>query len=300
LRDAATAPYAGGMARADCSKCGGTGWKIIEGGVELPPTLARGTPQGSGARAAAARVAVACECQEEERSGRALGRARIPLRYEHCDFQNFETDIYAEGTQAAFNKSLAQAKLVVEGFARDYPLANEAGLLLMGPCGAGKTHLLIAAAKALMARGHEVLFFDYRELLKEIQASYNPEHAVSESAVLEPVLHAEILLLDDLGASKPSAWALETIGHILTTRYNQKRVTLATTNYLDRQAQEESGSKRRVRLPSGDIVQPLREDTLEERIGERIRSRLYEMCRTVEIYAPDFRREVRKATGLGS
>ena len=43
----------------------------------------------------------------------------------------------------------------------------------------------------------------------------------------------EVLLLDDLGASKPSAWALETIGHILTTRYNEKRVTLLTTNYLD-------------------------------------------------------------------
>ncbi len=109
----------------------------------------------------------------------------------------------------------------------------DAGLLLIGPCGVGKTHLAVAVAKQLIARGHEALFYDYRELLKEIQGSYNAANNATEAGVLEPVLNVEVLLLDDLGASKPSAWALETIGHILTTRYNEKRVTLLTTNYLD-------------------------------------------------------------------
>ena len=51
--------------------------------------------------------------------------------------------------------------------------------------------------------------------------------------VLEPVLQTEILVLDDVGSSKPSLWALETVGHVLNTRYNEKRVTLLTTNFLD-------------------------------------------------------------------
>jgi DNA replication protein DnaC len=42
------------------------------------------------------------------------------------------------------------------------------------------------------------------------------------------------------------------------------------------------------------------EDTLTERVGRRIRSRLYEMCRTVKISAPDYRKEIRKATGSGA
>src|SRR5437879_9777938 len=103
----------------------------------------------------------------------------------------------------------------------------------MGPCGVGKTHLAVAVLKQLVLRGHDVLFYDYRELLKEIQASYNPVSQTTEMGVLEPVLTVELLLLDDLGASKPSAWALETVGHILNTRYNDKRITLLTTNYLD-------------------------------------------------------------------
>ncbi len=105
--------------------------------------------------------------------------------------------------------------------------------LLMGPCGAGKTHLAVAALRQIVLRGHTGLFYDYRELLKEIQGSYNPESQTSELGVLEPVLTADVLLLDDLGASKPSPWALETVGHILNSRYNERRITLLTTNYLD-------------------------------------------------------------------
>jgi len=58
----------------------------------------------------------------------------------------------------------------------------------------------------LFLRGHTGLFYDYRELLKEIQGSYNPESQSTELGVLEPVLTADVLLLDDLGASKPSPW----------------------------------------------------------------------------------------------
>jgi DNA replication protein DnaC len=338
------------MARPDCPKCGGTGYKILEGDVELSPAVARvpelaaraAAANGSrtfavdaktGASAGLPRVAVLCDCAESERAARALQRARIPVRYEHCDLDNFETDVYEgfpDGPE--YKSSLSQAKLVVEGFARDYPLTLDAGLLLIGPCGVGKTHLAVAVLKQLVRRGHEALFYDYRELLKEIQNSYNPENPITESRLLEPVLSAEVLLLDDLGSSKPSNWALEMIGHILTTRYNEKRVTLLTSNYLDAPepsygedardsaaaSQESSISpnaeggpedsfaarragrapRKTVKLPSGESIRVAREDTLGERIGQRIRSRLYEMCRTVEINAPDFRREVRKASGL--
>ena len=265
------------MAQVECPQCRGTGFR--------PHTLRLYGVE--------ARVAVPCDCVEGERTARALERASIPRRYEHCDFENFDTGLYeSEPQAAAWNRSLEQAKLVVEAFAREFPAGSDAGLLLMGPCGVGKTHLAVAALKQLVARGHPCLFYDYRELLKEIQASYNPESQSTEMGVLQPVLTTEVLLLDDVGASKPSAWALETVGHILNTRYNEKRITLLTTNYLDTSA---AGDAEPVRLPSGEKLSAAREDSLGERVGQRIRSRLYEMCRTVEVVAPDFRREVRQA-----
>ncbi len=297
--------YAARMAKSDCPLCGGTGWKTVEH-VSEEEKPSRGSREKlveslAAPQAAADRKkrvwAVPCDCTGEDRVARSIRRARIPTRYEHCDFENFDTKLYGHETGPEFpkwNHSLEQAKLVTEAFARDYPAGSPAGLLILGPCGAGKTHLAVSALRQIVLRGHTGLFYDYRELLKEIQDSYNPESQSSELGVLEPVLTADVLLLDDLGSNKPSPWALETVGHILNSRYNEKRITLLTTNYLDTGELGTVPAARAPRLPSGQAVSPAREDSLTDRLGMRIRSRLYEMCRTVELFAPDYRKEVRR------
>jgi len=258
---------------------------------------------------AAGSVAVACDCGMQERAARVMERARIPKRYEHCDFESYVTDLTDGKTWTAQHaQSLKQAKLLTQSFVRDYPGATEKGLLLMGPSGVGKTHLAVAALKELIRRGHGGLFCDYRELLKEIQASYNAASESTEMGILEPIRSVEILVLDDLGASKPSAWVLDIIGLVLNARYNERRVTILTSNYFDDPTSIANPSElppgpkgpnvpypdSYARLPTGQRV-ALREDTLADRIGARMRSRLFEMCRTVEVSAPDFRREVRQA-----
>jgi DNA replication protein DnaC len=302
------------MAQADCPKCDGTGWKIIEGEREVKPAEQRvpaaaakqaeadgvkafavaptnGSKHGAGA--GMPRMAVPCECTFADKRSRVLERARLPKRYQHCNFESYDTDQYDRETRAeatGWNRSLAQAKVIVQKFAGEFPIGTEHGLMLMGPCGVGKTHLAVAALEEIVLRGHSGLFYDYRELLKEIQDSYNPESNSTEMSVLEPVLKTDMLLLDDVGSSKPSQWALETVGYILNTRYNEHRVTVLTTNYLDKEVKPSA-----VALPSGQTIAVAVGDTFEDRVGKRIRSRLYEMCRTVEIWAPDYRKEIRHA-----
>jgi DNA replication protein DnaC len=162
----------------------------------------------------------------------------------------------------------------------------------MGTCGVGKTHLVVAALKQIVSRGHSGVFYDYRELLKEIQDSYNAESQSTEMSVLEPVLKTEVLVLDDIGSSKPSPWALETVGHILNTRYNERRVTLLTSNFLDGDSAANARNSQSEYRIAGSRAAAI-EDTLSERVGTRIRSRLYEMCRTIEMTAPDYRKEFR-------
>jgi DNA replication protein DnaC len=289
------------MARADCPVCNGSGWKTVERSEEGAQALAATASADSSAPSGGVRAvwAVPCDCTFGDRTERALAKARVPERYRHCDFGNYEADNEIDGPSRAeldsWNRSLAQAKLVVERFAQEFSpvreMQSEQGLLLMGPCGVGKTHLVVAALKEIVLRGHSGLFYDYRELLKEIQDSYNAESQSTEMGVLEPVLKTEVLVLDDLGASKPSPWALETVGHILNSRYNEKRVTLLTTNYLDADSSASGPAAPRV----AGLRAPANEDSLTDRVGKRIRSRLYEMCRTVEIYAPDYRKEIRQA-----
>jgi len=302
-RDARGA-YSCRMARADCPHCEGSGWKVVERTTEGAQALAAARP-GAGAGEPKMVWAVPCDCTTSDRSERALQRARVPERYRHCDFENYETDNDIENVSreqmTAWNRSLGQAKLLVQKFAEEFtPVADvrtEHGLLLMGPCGVGKTHLAVSAMKSIVLRGHSGLFYDYRELLKAIQDSYNPESQATEMSVLEPVLKAEILVLDDVGSSKPSLWALETVGHVLNTRYNEKRVTLLTTNFLDSEAGAGAGSSANGAPPTrvAGMRAPTIEDSLTERVGKRIRSRLYEMCRTVEINAADYRKEIRHA-----
>jgi DNA replication protein DnaC len=292
------------MARADCPTCGGSGWKVVERGSDgTEPVLAAEAARPEAALGEPKTVwAVRCDCTATDRTERALERARVPERYRHCDFDNFETDNEHENTSRDqlqnWNRSLTQAKLVVQRFAEEYipmPTAGngmEQGLLLIGPCGVGKTHLAVAALKQVALRGHSGLFYDYRELLKEIQDSYNPESQSTEMSVLEPVLNVELLVLDDVGSSKPSTWALETVGHVLNSRYNDKRATLLTTNFLDSDAAANPDSQPR----APGMRAPITEDSLTERVGRRIRSRLYEMCRTIEIVAPDYRKEIRNVS----
>src|SRR6204780_2087479 len=313
------------MAHPDCPHCQGIGWKVVEREIQGAQALSADKP-GSASQGKPKLVwAVPCDCTKAHQTERALALARVPERYRHCYFDNFETDNdidnVAPDQLAAFNRSLTQAKLIVQRFAEEFtPVREHAepGLLLMGSCGVGKTHLAVAALKQIALGGHSGLFYDYRELLKEIQDSYNAVSQSTEMGVLEPVLKAEIFVLDDVGSSKPSLWALETVGHVLNTRYNEKRVTLLTTNFLDSDAAQsrnaESGSTavsprgnaafpdsyRSGRLPSGEPMRATGEDTLTERVGRRSRSRLYEMCRTVKISAPDYRKEIRKATGSGA
>jgi len=262
------------MALENCTLCRGTGWKLV--------------PREDGA----GNAAVACDCGMEKRASLVMERARIPKRYEHCDFESYVTDLTDGKTwMPQHAHSLKQAKLFTQAFVRDYPGSSEKGLLFMGNSGVGKTHLAVAALKELIHRGHAGLFCDYRELLKEIQASYNPASESTEMKILEPIRTVEILVLDDLGASKPSDWVRDIVGIVLNARYNENRTTIITTNYLDNPTTEGETT----RLPNGKLMAPIREDALEQRIGTRMRSRLFEMCRTVEVSAPDFRREKTQA-----
>ena len=154
-------------------------------------------------------------------------------------------------------------------FVDEYP-SLDFGLLFLGPCGVGKTHLAVAAIRMLMMqKGTQCLFYDFRDLLKEIQDSYNPVSHNSELKVLAPVYEAEVLVLDELGASKPTDWVRDTMTQIINTRYNDKKLTVFTTNYPD--------------------YQVLQEETLLDRVGVRLRSRLYEMCKAIELKGEDYR-----------
>ncbi|HZP16482.1 MAG TPA: ATP-binding protein [Terriglobales bacterium] len=244
-----------------CPICGGSGWKFT----------------GSDRRV------VRCECRLKRRGEALLAAARIPRRYEHCELSNFEFD--------GPHRHLAPARMAACKFVEEYPLDNT-GLLLIGSIGVGKTHLAVGIIRELVLnKGIPCLFYDYRELLKQIQNSYNASVQATELEVLRPVFETEVLVLDELGAVKPTEWVWDTVSLILNTRYNDSRTTIITTNYPDAPPGEANGSSEFARAQRS-----ARGETLGDRIGERMRSRLHEMCRIIKMEGSDFRQTFRSAS----
>ena len=116
---------------------------------------------------------------------------------------------------------------------------------------------------------------DFSDLLMKIQTSFRPDADLSKESILQPMAEAEVLVLDELGASKPHPWVLDVLYNLLNTRYNRKKITIVTSNFED-EPDAASGER----------------DRLEDRVGSRIRSRLFEMCLMVTMRGDDFRRTV--------
>lgn len=216
---------------------------------------------GSGMEIIPGKGARVCACQKKRTDGGQFDKAKLPKRYAGCHFNSY----------LASDPSQVKALRLATQFAMEYP-AVDRGLLFVGSVGVGKTHLAVSILKGLFERGFSCLFYEFGSLLKEIQDSYNNNTKTSELAVLAPVLNAEVLVLDELGASKPTDWVKDTMAHIINTRYNEQKATIFTTNYPDERQSD-------------------REETLEDRIGVRLRSRLFEMCKTIEVNGQDYRRK---------
>jgi len=251
-----------------CPFCGGTGWQTIDHGKE--------------------REVVRCECRVKNRGERLLAAARIPPRYEHCELGNFECDSEDRSPNSIWN-----ARFNAGRFVEDYPV-EKTGLLFVGSVGVGKTHLAVGIIKGLIReKGIRCLFCDYRELLKSIQNSYNPQVQATEMEILQPVFDAEVLVLDELGAVRSTEWVFDTVNYILNSRYNENKTTIITTNFPDIEEQDKLEVHDARSYSAADRA--ARRETLGDRIGERMRSRLHEMCKKVEIEGPDFRLHSKQA-----
>ncbi len=225
-----------------CSRCNDTGWELIE-------------KEGR-------EFARRCECAEGIRRERLLEKAGVPSRYRHCSLDAFEL-------WNGDDPTLGRALKALREFVDLWPEGDK-GLLLMGQVGTGKTHLAVAALQELItSKGVKARFQDFTSLVLEIQMTFDTPGA--QRQLMRPLIDAELLVLDELGAGKVTPWVMDLLYYLVNSRYVEGRRTIFTTNYSD--------------FGGGG------QETLTDRVSARIRSRLFEMCRRIELRGLDFRKQ---------
>jgi DNA replication protein DnaC len=173
------------------------------------------------------------------------------------------------------NASLRKAAKLAQKFVNDFP-AIDKGLLFQGGTGVGKTKLLCAMATDLMRKDEniDIYYIDWNDLVREMRTGQDvtTRDFSMINQLIDTLSGVDVLLFDELGASRVSAWVQDYIYFLFNKRYNDNKVTICASNFFDK--------------PS-----TAGEETLQQRIGNRIRSRLYEMTRVIEISGLDYRQE---------
>ena len=167
---------------------------------------------------------------------------------------NFKTYLPTVETQALYDRCL--------NYARDFNEFTTKGLLILGSNGAGKTHLAVSIAKQLARRGYDAGEMDVEQWLNKIRESYDDNKVDPETAEL---VQKRLLVIDDIvPEQKVSDWVKSQVLAVLNHRYNQMLPTIITTD------------------------KPM--VVVEQVYGQRIPSRLYEMCEVVTVQARDWRK----------
>jgi DNA replication protein DnaC len=215
--------------------------------------------------------ATPCDCRFQGMASRRESDAQIPPLYRNASFENFTLS----GDNPLANRELKAKYMTVKRFTDDFPNESRPGLLLIGEPGTGKTHIAVAALRRILEKGFECLFCDYQNLLDRIRSGYDPTSNSSDREAYRDALDTEVLLLDDLGAHRVTDWVEDTITSIITSRCNHRKPLIATTNLPDADAGNAVYEK--------TAIGTQYRTTLRDRIGDRARSRLFEMCTVVRM-----------------
>ncbi len=190
-----------------------------------------------------------CVCQKDSFRSREIARLRTLGNleaYAHKTFATFEIDFtllepheahlrrlfrdLSEARRQSLNEAQRRATKAAAEIALSYATAPDGWLLFEGGYGTGKTHLAAAIANAVIERGEPVLFITAPDLLDHLRGAFGPNSENAYDELFERIRKAPLIVVDDLGAESPTAWAVEKLYQLFNDRHRYRLPTVVTTN----------------------------------------------------------------------
>ena len=212
-----------------------------------------------------------CGCGADPRRLAILTGLHLPLKFLDSSLANYSADSPEQA------RAQGRACRFIDEFVPG--ATGTRALMFCGPPGTGKTHLLTAILRELAVsksvRGRYEEFF---LLLSDIRDGFS--RGLSSREWLEPLRSVEVLAIDEVGkGGKNREWEEGILDEIISVRYNAGRPTLMATNYPPYGADWQYAA-------AGETA-----ETLDQRVGPRIYSRLHALCDLVQVKGPDRRKE---------
>ena len=231
-----------------------------------------------------------CECVGLRQKIDLLNRIQIPGIYFDAEFTNFSKTDRLPKLKTAIDKSI---KFIdsIENWEESNFSSDRKGLLFYGTAGTGKTRLMCVLLKELVMRQMiPCQFVEFTSLINDIKTGY--DKGESENNLIAPLIEIEILGIDELGKGRRSDWWIGILDNIITRRYNAGKLTFFTTNYSIQKKIGYSEKFVAANKYSSSVDDDYSTQTLNERLNDRIYSRLCEMCVFIDMNFEDFRNRI--------
>lgn len=241
-----------------CPRCNGTGFSVATSTARRPPRTR-------------------CDCARVLARGLAFDSANLPARHADSTLANFD----------AKHPKVKPGYLAAQSWLTNVvPGQEQRGLVLYGDVGRGKTHLLCALLRQLaLTQGLTVRFVEFSHLLADLKSGFDQGRGTA--ALIDPLVQVDILGIDELGKGRNTEFEGTVLDELVSRRYNAARPIIGTTNYTPRP----STGRPVANLASASIAGATTDHlpTLADRVGDRVYSRLQEMCDFVPLGGDDWR-----------
>jgi DNA replication protein DnaC len=225
------------------------------------------------------------KCTNVRRRVDAFNGAKLPARYHDRTFEDFERYLHSNPDNPRGN--LVDVATKVYDKAVSF-IPGDSGLLLVGAVGTGKTHLLSALIRHFtLEKGLVCRFIEFTHLLSDLREAY--ERREASAAIVEHLASVPVLAIDELGKGRKTDWQLSIIDELISKRYNRQLSTFFTSNFpLTRPS---AGHGELIDTDTKSFRRSVSIESLGDRVGESLVSRLFEMTQVVPIRGvPDYRR----------